>query len=101
MVVTIPEKVDSLCKLIIQKFDAFIPTVYTKEDRERGHIVGKDRMGNVSKMPFVSVSIGVVTNIKRKISHVGEIGEIGAELKEYAKSLQGSNYVTERRHREN
>jgi hypothetical protein len=39
----------------------------------------------------------VVTNQTRKIDHVAQIGEIGAELKEYAKSLQRSNYVQDKR----
>ncbi|MFH1478554.1 MAG: response regulator [Candidatus Omnitrophota bacterium] len=97
VVITLPDRVDEVCKTIIEKFDTLIPTVYNEEDRVRGYIIGKDRQGNKAQVPFVSISIGVVTNLKRDITHVGEIGEIGAELKEYAKSLEGSNYVTERR----
>ena len=66
-------------------------------DLEKGYIIGRDRQKKIRKIPLLSVSIGVVTNEKNKISHVGEVGELGAELKEYAKSLPGSNYVKERR----
>jgi hypothetical protein len=39
----------------------------------------------------------VVTNETRKIEHVAQIGEIGAELKATAKSQQKSNYVKDKR----
>jgi len=97
VVVTIPEKTNDVCKEIIKKFDSMVPKLYNKEDREKGYIIGKDRQKKIKKIPFISVSIGVVSNKNKKIKHVGEVGEIGAELKEYAKSLKGSTYVTERR----
>jgi len=97
VIVTIPDKINGLCKNIISKFDIMVPELYNKKDIEKGYIVGKDRQGKTKKMPLISISIGIVSNKKKKISHVAEIGEIGAELKQYAKSLKGSNYVTERR----
>jgi len=97
VVVTTPEKVDDMCKKIIADFTAMVPGLYNKEDLEKGYIMGKDRQKKVRKIPLLSISIGVVTNEKIKINHVGEVGELGAELKEYAKSLSGSNYVKERR----
>ena len=97
VVVTMPSKIDKLCKNIIVKFDAMAPGLYNKKDRGMGYITGKDRQGKIRKIPFISISIGVVTNEKEKIKHLAEVGEMGAELKEYAKSLEGSNYVTERR----
>lgn len=97
VVVTIPEKIEPLCKTIISKFDSLVPDLYNKKDKEKGYIIGKDRQGKIKKIPLISISISVVNNKDKKIKHVGEIGEIGAELKEYAKTLQGSNYVIERR----
>ena len=73
------------------------PNFYRQKDKERGYIIGKDRQGKTKKIPFISISIGIVNNEKKKITHVAQVGEIGAELKEYAKSLKGSTYVTERR----
>ena len=59
--------------------------------------MAKDRKGKEQKIPLLSISIGVVTNEHRKITHVDQIGEIGAELKSYAKSLERSNYVKDHR----
>jgi len=97
VVVTAANRADELCKKILTDFNSMAPGLYNKEDLEKGYIIGKDRQKKIRKIPLLSISIGVVTNEKRKISHVGEIGELGAELKEYAKSLPGSNYVKERR----
>jgi diguanylate cyclase (GGDEF)-like protein len=97
VVITIPDKVDGLCKKIIADFNFMVPGLYNKEDLEKGYIVGRDRQKKIRKIPLLSISIGVVTNEKIAINHVGEVGELGAELKEYAKNLPGSNYVKERR----
>lgn len=97
VVITAPEKVDDLCKKIIADFSSMVPGLYNKEDLEKGYIMGQDRQKKIKKIPLLSISIGIVTNEKIEINHVGEVGELGAELKEYAKSLPGSNYVKERR----
>jgi hypothetical protein len=59
--------------------------------------VGKDRQGKTVKVGLISISIGVVTNEHRKFTHVAQVAEIGAELKEYAKSQTKSNYVKDKR----
>ena len=97
VVMTSPDKAEGLCKNIIAKFDKMVPELYTEEDRKKGYIVAKDRQGRKKKIAFISISIAVVSNEKKKIKHVAEVGELGAELKEYAKNLKGSTYVTERR----
>ena len=86
-----------ICEEIISKFDAMIPSVYNKKDREKGYIVTKNRQKKTNKIPFMSISIGIVSNEDKSIKHVAQIGEIGAELKKHAKSHAGSNFVTERR----
>lgn len=95
--ISTPERIDDICKRIIEDFEIAAPTFYNKEDRKNGYIIGKDRQGKELKVPLLSVSIGVVTNETRQIQHVAEIGEIGAELKEYAKSLERSNFIKDKR----
>lgn len=97
VIVTIPARADNICKGIIADFEKESPSFYNETDRKKGYIYAKDRKGIEQKIPLLSVSIGVVTNETRKINHVAEIGEIGAELKEYAKSLERSNYVKDKR----
>ena len=97
VVITTPEKVDALCQKIISEFDKIAPTFYSEKDRKTGFIIAKDRQGVERKTPLLSISIGVVSNEKRKISHMAEVGEIGAELKRQAKGLERSNYVKDQR----
>ncbi len=97
VVVTTPDKVDIICNKIIDDFDRTIPAFYTGTDRNNGYILGHDRQGQPQKFPLMSISIGVVSNEFRKIEHVAQIGEIGAELKSYAKAIEKSNYVKDKR----
>lgn len=97
VIVTIPGMVDNLCKKIIADFETTSPSFYNETDRKLGYILARDRKGIEQKIPLLSVSIGVVTNEFRKIDHVAQIGEIGAELKALAKSLERSNYIKDKR----
>ncbi|MDD4938699.1 MAG: response regulator [Candidatus Omnitrophica bacterium] len=97
VIVTTPDVADNLCKEIIAEFDERSPSFYNETDRKAGFIMGLDRQGKEQKIPLLSVSIGLVTNEFRGIQHVAQVGEIGAELKSYAKSLGRSNYVKDQR----
>jgi len=97
VIVTTVDKTDLLCQKIILNFENLVPSFYSEKDRKNGFIIGHDRKGKEQKIPLISISIGVVTNEHRKITHVAQIGEIGAELKSCAKSLQRSNYVKDHR----
>ncbi|MBN2831410.1 MAG: response regulator [Candidatus Omnitrophica bacterium] len=97
VIVTTLDKADLLCQKVIINFEEMSPSFYNETDRKKGFILAKDRKGKEQKIPLLSVSIGIVTNEHRKITHVAQIGEIGAELKSYAKSLQRSNYVKDQR----
>ncbi|RJP27405.1 MAG: response regulator [Candidatus Omnitrophota bacterium] len=97
VVVTSLESADGICEKIISDFDKIAPSFYNEHDRKLGYIIGKDRQGREQKVPILSVSIGVVTNEFRKIEHVAQIGEIGAELKEAAKRMEKSNFIKDKR----
>jgi len=97
VVVTTPEKADAVCEKIIRDFDKISPSFYNKEDRENGFIVGYDRQSKIHQIALLSISIGIVSNEMRNITHVAQIGEIGAELKKLAKSAEKSNYVKDKR----
>lgn len=97
VIITTPEKVDVICSQIIKKFDSKAPQFYEKADRERGYIISKDRQGRNLQIPIMSVSIAVVTNKTKQLTHVAEVAQLGAEIKEYLKTLPGSNYCIDRR----
>ena len=89
---------EATCDAIIELFDELIPYQYTEEDRKAGYFLGKDRRGNIHRIPLMALSIGVVTNQFQDFEHTGQISELAAEMKSYAKSLPGSKYVVDRRH---
>ncbi|MBT8403794.1 MAG: diguanylate cyclase [Gemmatimonadetes bacterium] len=85
------------CEEVITLFDELIPYQYTEEDRSAGYFLGKDRRGNVHRIPLMTLSVGVVTNQIHQFTHTGQVSELAAEMKTYAKSLPGSKYVVDRR----
>ena len=91
------DRLESVCDEVIQLFDELIPYQYTVEDRRAGYFLGKDRRGTVHRIPLMTLSIGVVTNLIQKFSHTAQVSELAAEMKTYAKTLPGSVYVVDRR----
>lgn len=88
---------NTICKDIVDEFDKIVPEFYDEEDKLRGYIKGEDRHGNKRKFPLASISIAVVTNANRKLENHIQFGEIAADLKAYAKSMDGSVYVVDHR----
>lgn len=95
--ISAPECIEKICAKVIEEFDKSVGAFYTQEDRERGYIITKNRGGELTKVPPLSISIAVVSNEARKLDHVGQIIQIGTELKCYAKTFQKSIYIKDRR----
>ncbi len=89
---------DPCCAEIITVFDLLIPYQYSDADRRAGYFFGKDRRGQLHKVPFMTLSIGIVTNERRRFSHPAQVSELATEMKSYAKTLPGSVFVIDRRH---
>ncbi len=85
------------CREVISIFDTLIPYQYVEEDREAGFFWGKDRRGQLHRIPLMTLSIGVVTNHHRSFTHTAQVGELATEMKAYAKTKQGSIFVVDRR----
>lgn len=97
VLITAPENVEPVCEAIITAFDRAAPEFYDVEDRERGFIEGTDRYGVTRRFPLMSISIAVVTDSRRNFNSPIEIAQIASEIKDYVKSLPGSNYLVDRR----
>lgn len=91
------DQAEVIAKRITEDFDKIAPKFYNEEDHKNGFILTKDRQGNQVKIGFLAISIGIVSNKQQKITHIAQISEIGAELKKYAKSLDGSVFVRNKR----
>ncbi len=91
-------EVSRVCTETLSVFDTLIPFQYNEQDRRAGYFFGKDRRGQLHRVPMMTLSIGIVTNQNRVFSHPAEVSELATEMKSYAKTLPGSVFVVDRRH---
>ena len=99
MIISTPDKVDNICKHIIEHFDRDILTLYSEEDRKKGYIVTEDSAGEIKRYPVMTVSIGVATTERKGLNDYRLVAEISREVKRCAKKLSGSSYFKDRRKR--
>lgn len=89
--------VPEVCGEIISVFDTLLPFQYSAQDRRAGYFFGKDRRGQLHRVPLMTLSIGIVTNEHRRFNHTAQVSELATEMKSYAKTLPGSVFVFDRR----
>jgi diguanylate cyclase (GGDEF)-like protein len=89
--------VNEVCAEIVEVFDTLIPFQYSEQDRRAGYFFGKDRRGQLHRVPLMTLSIGVVTNERRHFTHAAQVSELATEMKSYAKTLPGSVFTIDRR----
>ncbi len=97
VLITTPDLYPRICQAVIDSFDKTIPDFYDEQDRQRGHIIGENRQGQEVKFPLATLSIAVVTNVKRKFNNHIQVGEVAAEMKEHAKTVAGSVFMVDQR----
>ncbi len=93
VIISEPRRADTFCSLLINEFDRHIMKFYSEKDRQKGFIVGKDRQGIQQTFPLMTMSIAMVTDDGTRYKNPLDMAKKAAELKEYAKTLPGSNYV--------
>jgi diguanylate cyclase (GGDEF)-like protein len=89
-----------VCDEVIRVFDELIPLQYSEQDRRVGYFFGKDRRGQLHRVPLMTLSVGVVTNQRRRFTRAIEVSELATEMKSYAKTLPGSVWAVDRRREE-
>jgi GGDEF domain-containing protein len=90
-------EISPVCGEILSVFDSLVPFQYNEQDRRAGYFFGKDRRGQLHRVPLMTLSVGIVTNRHRTFAHPAEVSELATEMKSYAKTLPGSVYVVDRR----
>jgi len=94
----IEDHMKKLCSEVVEVFDLLIPFQYSEADRRAGYFFGKDRRGQLYRVPLMTLSIGIITNERRRFTHPAQVSTLATEMKSYAKTLPGSVYVVDRRH---
>ncbi|HVF41182.1 MAG TPA: diguanylate cyclase [Gemmatimonadaceae bacterium] len=85
------------CDEITAVFDLLVPYQYSEPDRRAGYFFGKDRRGVLDRVPLMTLSIGIVTNVQRRFTEPRQVSRLATEMKTYAKTLTGSVYSIDRR----
>ncbi len=94
---TTPKKADAICEQIVQQFGKQAPSFYDERERHLGFIEATDRDGKPRQFGFVSITVAVVTNEQRELTHPAEAAQLGAELKEWLKNQGGNRWGNDRR----
>ncbi|MFH1147157.1 MAG: diguanylate cyclase [Pseudomonadota bacterium] len=89
--------VKDVCERIIKSFTLLSRNFIDREDLEKGFFTAKDRQGKEQRFPLLSLSISVVCNEKRRFRHYGAVAEAASQIKKKVKSMEGSNYLIDRR----
>jgi hypothetical protein len=92
------DDISAVCTEVLAVFDTLIPFQYNEQDRRAGYYFGKDRRGQLHRVPLMTLSIGIVTNEHRKFAHPAQVSELATEMKSFAKTQPGSVFVVDRRH---
>jgi GGDEF domain-containing protein len=91
------EHATATCERLVQRADETLPLRYSAHDRQAGYFFGKDRRGRLDRVPLMTLSIGVVSNERRRFTHAAQVSELATEMKTYAKTLPGSVWAMDRR----
>lgn len=93
IVISTPDKIETIAKEIISDFDKRAVELYSKEDAQRGYVVTSDRQGQSVKVPLITISLAIVTNEAIELTSHGQISEIATVLKNKAKAILKSTYT--------
>jgi len=97
VVLTSPERAESIARGLIDEFDRIVPTLYSKEDLALGYFIGKDRFGTERKFPLLTMSIAIIQSENLSSPSPAAISRECATMKEHLKRLPGSNFMVDRR----
>lgn len=97
VLLTTPDKYKEVCAEVIRSFDRLVLQHYDKGDRDGGNITLKTRRGEEISFPVMSITMSVITNERRDLSHFVQINDIAYELKQYASTFKRSEMVVDRR----
>ncbi|HVL65117.1 MAG TPA: response regulator [Actinomycetota bacterium] len=92
-----PDNAEEVAADVIAAWDERAPALYEEPDLARGYVEVADRRGEVRRFPVTTVSIGIASTARRKISSHWEAAEIASEMKQYAKQQPGSSFSLDRR----
>jgi diguanylate cyclase (GGDEF)-like protein len=97
ILLTTPDKADTITGYIIEEFDRRVRSLYSQEDLAKGYIVAHARDGTIKQFPIMTVSLAGVSNENRQITSYAEVTNIAAEVKKKAKEIGKSVFIIDKR----
>jgi PleD family two-component response regulator len=97
VVITTAERAEYIARHIIDEFDRGVLVLLKEEDIRRGFMEVQNRLGEIRRMPVMSLTIALVLDEDGKLKHYAQVNDIASELKQYGKGMVGSVVVRERR----
>ena len=97
VVITSPARAEFISRHIIDEFDKGSLILLNEEDIRRGYMEMRNRLGEIRRMPLMSLTVALVMDEETKLKHYAQVNDLASELKRYGKGLSGSVVVRERR----
>ncbi len=97
VVISSPSRAEYIARHIIDEFDKGSLILLNEDDVRRGYMEIRNRLGEIKRMPLMSLTVALVTDDEGKLKHYAQVNDIATELKRYGKGLTGSIVVRERR----
>ncbi len=97
VIVTSPARAEFIVRHVIDEFDKGSLVLMSEGDIRRGYIEIKNRVGEVKRIPLMSLTIAVVVDEGDRLKHFAQVSDIASELKKFGKGMAGSVVIRERR----
>jgi PleD family two-component response regulator len=90
-----PEQTRGLCRDVIVRFEALVPTLYEGEELARGYLETYDRDGHWRRFPLMGLAIGGVIHHAGQIRDAEDLSRRAASMKQVAKRYRRSAYAVD------
>jgi GGDEF domain-containing protein len=97
LVLTAPERAETIARELIASFDHSVPEFYSAEDRAAGFFTAKDRFGIERQFPLLTMSVAIILSDNIEAATPLAFSRACAHIKDHLKGLPGSNYLIDRR----
>ncbi|MBN1164060.1 MAG: response regulator [Candidatus Krumholzibacteriota bacterium] len=97
IVITSLERAEFISRQIIDEFDKGSLVLLSEEDIRRGYLEIRSRLGEIRRIPLMSLTIALVVDEGSRLKHFAQVSDIASELKKFGKGMTGSVVVRERR----
>ncbi|WP_245947181.1 GGDEF domain-containing protein [Bacillus taeanensis] len=83
---------ETLCSAVIKDFDEAVKRFYNKEHLKQQYIIAENRSGQIERIPFLSLSIAVVSNQNCSFNSIEEVVNEATRIKKLCKMQKQSCY---------